>query len=162
MNFQWISFSLATLLSLALQVQAREALNDKTKRELLAVLEKNEALHQAFFSYKGPQVEEVSEGLLKAIRGISQEDIAKLLQFSSQKLSEIKASKTREENNQNYHLVSMALIHFINKYDLGPDYNAYSCPMVKKKWIQNTKKVAKVHNPYDPSMPHCGTQDTRH
>jgi hypothetical protein len=70
------------------------------------------------------------------------------------------AKTSREENNQNYHLVSMALIYIVNTYDVGPKYNAYSCPMVKKKWLQNSKKLAKIHNPYAPHMPHCGSQDT--
>lgn len=56
----------------------------------------------------------------------------------------------------------MALIHIVNKYDLGSKYNAYSCPMVKKKWLQNSDKMAKVHNPYAAGMPHCGSQDTNH
>ena len=65
-------------------------------------------------------------------------------------------------NNENYHIVSSALIFVINKYDLGSEYNAYSCPMVKKKWIQNSKKMTKVHNPYAAGMPHCGSQDSSH
>ena len=50
----------------------------------------------------------------------------------------------------------------VNTYDVGKKYNAYSCPMVKKKWVQNSKKMAKVHNPYAPNMPHCGSKDTSH
>ena len=67
---------------------------------------------------------------------------------------------SENKNNQNYHLTSMALIHIVNTYDVGNEYNAYSCPMVKKKWLQNSKKMAKVHNPYAPNMPHCGGQDS--
>ena len=85
-----------------------------------------------------------------------------LLTFSKTKLDQIKASNDREDNNQNYHLVSMALIHVVKEYDVGSKYNAYSCPMVKKKWLQNSKKISKVHNPYAPEMPHCGSQDSHH
>ncbi len=144
-----------------LTFQARELLEDKIKREMITMFEKNETLHQAFFNYNGQNIEEASKGLLEALGKISNKEISKLLKFSSQKLSEINASKSQEENNQNYHLISMALIHLINKYDLGPGYNAYSCPMVKKKWVQNDKKTTEIQNPYHSGMPHCGTKDTR-
>lgn len=42
----------------------------------------------------------------------------------------------------------MALIHIINTYDVGENYNAYSCPMTNKKWVQNSKKLNMVSNPY--------------
>ena len=154
-------FILALFMLISLVLQAREALNNKIKDELISVFKHNESLHQAFFNYNGKEVEQASRDLKKAVDGISKEEISKLLKFSSQKLSEINASKSRKENNQNYHLVSMALIHLINKYDLGSEYNAYSCPMVKKKWVQNSQKMVKVHNPYHSGMPHCGVQDTK-
>ena len=83
----------------------------------------------------------------------------KLLKFSQGKLKEIKSDSSKKDNNQRYHLVSMALIHVLNKYDIGNDYAAYTCPMVQKKWIQNSKKIAKVHNPYSDKMPHCGAKE---
>jgi hypothetical protein len=45
---------------------------------------------------------------------------------------------------------------------VGEGYNEYTCPMVKKKWVQNSKKRARVHNPYAPEMPHCGGQVTEY
>jgi hypothetical protein len=107
-------------------------------------------------------VESNAMNLKKAIDAIEDKEVAKLLNFSKGKLKEIKASNDREVNNKNYHLVSMALIHIVNKYDVGSKYNAYSCPMVKKKWVQNSSKMAKVHNPYAPNMPHCGSKDSRY
>lgn len=140
----------------------RKPLTEKTKKSVISVLEANESLHGSFFKYDGKEVEKSAIQLKKAIEAIEDKDIAKLLVFSKEKLSEIKASNDREVNNQNYHLVSMALIHIINKYDVGSKYNAYSCPMVKKKWVQNSSKMENVHNPYAPSMPHCGSQDSNH
>jgi hypothetical protein len=96
------------------------------------------------------------------MNAIENGETKKLLKFSIEKLGELKSDTERETNNQNYHLVSMALIHLVNTYDLGDAYNAYSCPMVKKKWVQNSKKMARVHNPYAPGMPHCGTQDSEY
>lgn len=133
-----------------------------TRDELLDVFKMNDNLHQAFFKYDGKEVENAARRLVYAISQVSEKEIGKLLKFSKTKLAEIKASKNREENNQNYHLVSMALIHVLKKYDVGKDFNAFSCPMVKKKWIQNTKREAKVNNPYASEMPLCGSQDSKY
>ncbi|MFT6632233.1 MAG: hypothetical protein ACJAS4_002196 [Bacteriovoracaceae bacterium] len=140
----------------------RKSLTEATRKSVISVLEANEALHNSFFKYDGKSVEENAKKLKVAIDAIEDKEVAKLLNFSKGKLTEIKASNDRKTNNKNYHLVSMALIHIVNKYDVGSKYNAYSCPMVKKKWLQNSSKIAKVHNPYAPNMPHCGSQDTTH
>ena len=140
----------------------RKSLSEAAKKSVISALEANEALHSSFFKYDAKAVESNAMKLKKAIDAIEDKEVAKLLNFSKTKLSEIKASNDRETNNKNYHLVSMALIHIVNKYDVGSRYNAYSCPMVKKKSVQNSSKMAKVHNPYAPNMPHCGSQDSHH
>jgi hypothetical protein len=141
---------------------SRKVLTEATRKSVISALEANEVLHSSFFKYDGKSVEQNVKKLKLAIDAIEDKEIGKLLKFSKVKLSEIKASSDRETNNKNYHLVSMALIHIVNKYDVGSKYNAYSCPMVKKKWVQNSSTMAKVHNPYAPNMPHCGTQDSHH
>ena len=140
----------------------RKSLSEAAKKSIVLALEANEALHSSFFKYDAKSVESNAIKLKKAIDAIEDKEIAKLLNFSKGKLKEIKASNDREANNKNYHIVSMALIHIVNKYDVGSKYNAYSCPMVKKKWVQNSSKMAKVHNPYAPNMPHCGSKDSRY
>lgn len=140
----------------------RKFLDDKSKVSVVRMLETNEKLHAAFFEYDAKKVEENALALKKAIDAIETPEIVKLLKFAKSKLDEIKANNEREGNNQNYHIVSSALIYIVNTFDVGPKYNAYSCPMIKKKWVQNTQKMAKVHNPYAPEMPHCGTQDSHH
>jgi hypothetical protein len=141
---------------------ARKAISKEDKAQVLAVLEANEALHASFFKYKAAEVDKNAKAVLAAISKISNKEIAKLLKFSTVKLSQITADAKRADNNQNYHSVSMALIHVVNTYDIGGKYNAYSCPMVKKKWVQNSDKQAKVHNPYAPYMPHCGGKDSNY
>ena len=140
----------------------RKSLSEGTKKSVVNALEANEELHNSFFKYDGKKVEAAAKKLKKAIDGIEDSEVSKLLKFSKTKLDQIKASSSRGDNNQNYHLVSMALILVVNTYDVGAKYNAYSCPHVKKKWVQNSKKMAKVHNPYAPNMPHCGSKDTNH
>lgn len=149
----------ASFNSLAEDKKEKKPLDAKTKERVVQVLESNEKLHNAFFNYEEGKVEKAAQKTISAIEEIENKEIKKLLTFSKGKLGEIKASNEREENNQNYHLVSMALIHIVNTYDLGEKYSGFSCPMVQKKWVQNTKKMPKVHNPYDPAMPHCGGQE---
>ncbi len=140
--------------------QTRKSLDEKSKGQVMAVLRINEKLHDSFYTYDKESIEVNAKKLKESIDEVSNPEISKLLKFSQGKLSNIKSSNDRETNNKNYHLVSMALIHIINTYNVGKDYNAYSCPMVKKKWLQNSKKVSKIHNPYAPGMPHCGSQDS--
>ncbi len=142
----------------------RKAVSESLKGELIEVLKKNEQLHQAFFDYEEQKskIPKIANQLRNSIEKISDPEIKNLLNFSQEKLKEMTADSSKSENNQRYHLVSMALIHILDSYNLGSSYNAYSCPMVKKKWIQNSKKMAKVHNPYAPEMPHCGSQDSKY
>lgn len=157
-------FYVLTLLISGMSTYAKERkkLDEKTKEALLSVLKVNEDLHASFFKYDGKEVEKNAKKLKSEIDKIKDKEISKLLTFSQKSLAEIKASKDRKQNNKTYNLVSMALIHVMNTYDLGSKYNAYSCPMVKKKWIQNSKKMARVHNPYAPEMPHCGSKDSKY
>lgn len=157
-----ISISLTTLVLSVSHAAERKQLSEESKKNVITLLEANEKLHQSFFKYDAKEVEASAKSVKSAMDTIKNEEISKLLEFSKQKVQEIKSTNDRETNNQNYHLVSMAFIYLVNKFDLGSKYNAYSCPMVKKKWIQNSKAMAKVHNPYAPNMPHCGTQDTEY
>ena len=116
---------------------------------------------EAEYLLNAKKIEQSALILRDSIGKVSHSEISKLLVYSVKKLEEITASSNRKSNNQAYHLVSMALIHIVSTYDVGDVYNAYSCPMVKKKWIQNSKKLPKVHNPYAPNMPHCGSQHTK-
>ena len=138
----------------------RKALKDEHKKEIVAVFAANEALHAAFFNFNAKKVEAAAKNVAAAISNLKNPKVKKLLNFSAGKLNEMTAEKGQDKLNQNYHLVSMALIHVLKSYDIGKEYNAYSCPMVKKKWVQNSIKMAKIHNPYSAEMPACGSQDT--
>jgi len=137
--------------------EGKIALDAKGKKEVTFALKQYEGLHAAFFNYAAASVEENAKKLNQALAKISNPEVAKLLTFSRTKLGEIKQGNSREDNDQAYHLVSMALIHVMQKYDVGGDYQAYYCPMVKKKWIQNVALAKEVENPYAPNMPHCGS-----
>lgn len=158
LSFFVISFTFFYNVSANTHEHTKKSLSGEVKARLLNVFESNEKLHQAFFKYDVENVEKNAKQLLDSINKINDPEIAKLLNFSKSKLKEIGTANKREENNQNYHLVSMALIHILNTYNLGNAYKAYFCPMVKKKWIQNTKELDEVQNPYASNMPNCGEQ----
>ena len=146
----------------AMSAEKRMKVDGKTKNQIIDALKVNDELHASFFKYDGKKIETAAKKLSSAFDKIEDTSISKLLVFAKKKLSDIKEANDKKMNNENYHIVSSALIFVINKYDLGSEYNAYSCPMVKKKWIQNSKKMTKVHNPYAAGMPHCGSQDSSH
>ncbi len=135
----------------------RQSIDENTKNEILNVLQTNEGLFQLFFDRKLDNIKTIANKVSQAIDKISNKDIKKKLIFSQKKLSLLNPERSFKENSQDYHLISMALIHLITSYDTGDTYNVYYCPMVEKKWIQNSKKIKKVHNPYaSNTMPHCG------
>lgn len=153
-------FLVCLALSFVFQVQAREQISKESKREVREVLEMNEKLHLAFFNQDSEGVHKYSEKMASRIEKMEDQSLKSLLEFSMKQLRTLPNLVDIKEKHQVYHRVSLALIHIINSYDLGEGYNVYSCPMVRKKWVQNSTELARVHNPYAPEMKHCGTQDT--
>jgi len=123
---------------------------------MLKVLEKNESLHHSFFSYNAKAVEDATKELLKFSITNKEKALDSDLLKVRESLEKISAKQTQEENKKQYGLANIYFVKIINKYDLGEKYQAYYCPMVRKKWVQNTQKGVDVQNPYDASMPDCG------
>ena len=122
---------------------SRKPLDSETKKQLISALEANEILHESFYNYDSFKIEKNAAAVSISLSQIKSPEIAQLLKFSIGKLNNIKANNDRKTNNQNYHTVSMTLIHLINTFDLGENYKGYFCPMVKMKWVQNTEKLTK-------------------
>ena len=158
MKIKKIIIIMSMLVSANIVATEKMAIKENYKKEVLEALSVNEDLHASFFKYKASEVELNAKKLNEKISKITHKDISKLLKFANTKLLTIKADSKRAANNEAYHIVSMAMINVINTYNLGDKYKAYVCPMVKKKWLQNTTKADKVNNPYAPYMPHCGSQ----
>lgn len=157
-----LSFLVFQLLTFQSFAAEKTQLDVTDKNELDSVLSSYEKLHQSFFQYDAKSAQKIAGEMVATIAKIKNKDVVKLLEFSKKTLSEITESKSRDDNNQNLHLVSMALGHVINKYEVSGKYNVFYCPMIKKKWIQNTEKSSEVNNPYAPEMPHCGGQESHH
>ena len=128
----------------------------QTKERMLKVLSANEKLHEAYFDYDANKVFESAQTVRSLLKKIKSKKLLLNIEKSLKFIDKIHKDKGRADNNKNYHLASVYLLRIINAYDLGEKYHGYYCPMVRMKWIQNVDKKEKVHNPYDPSMPHCG------
>lgn len=134
-------------------------LSSELKNELINLFKVNEKLYASFYDYDGALVEENAKRLRNSISKISDPMIKKLLKDSKSRLDKIKSKNPRKLNDNNYHMVSMTLINLLNRFDFSSDYQAYYCPMVKKKWLQNSVKTTRANNPYAPKMKHCGVKN---
>lgn len=141
---------------------SRIELTNKIQAEATQILEANDKLFDSFFTYSGKRIEKNSKSLISVINKMSSSDIKKEFKKSFPFLKKLSAKNKKALNNDLYNKASLNFINIINRYDVGPNYNAYTCPMVNKRWVQNTKISNKVKNPYADYMPHCGGQDTEY
>ncbi len=148
--------SIIISLFLVFSTFAKEAVTEKEKKQMIELLTQNEMLFENYFSYNPEAIDKEAKELLKKFAAIESKKFKADIDRGKKYLEKISKSASREDNNKNYHLTNSFLIKIMNKYDFGPKYQAYYCPMVRKKWIQNVEVKSRVHNPYDPSMPHCG------
>lgn len=146
--------------SIKMKKSDRKEIPKNEKSSVAQVFKINEELHEAFFDYNSSKVESLSKKMASAIEALNSSEIKKLLTYSAGKLNDIKSSNGRDKNNKIYHMVSTALIHVLNTYEVSGSYNAYYCPMVKMNWIQNSRILAKTQNPYTPEMKMCGEKKT--
>lgn len=140
----------------------RIELTKNNQTEAIQALDANDKLFDSFFSYSVKKIESNSRILISTINKMSSSDIKKEFEKSLPFLKKLCAKNKKALNNDLYNKVSLNFINIINRYDVGPHYNAYTCPMVNKRWVQNTKDSNKVKNPYADYMPHCGGQDTEY
>ena len=146
----------ALLLSFNLYAGSRERLPEEVRGRVLKIYQANEKLHAAFFKYDKQKVEHYAGEVFKAASLVQNPKVRQKLKYALVKLKEISGTNKRKINDENYYQVSIALVNILKAFDIGDIYDVYHCPMVKKSWVQNSKKQPKVHNPYAPWMPHCG------
>lgn len=142
------------------QDDGRRAISVSLKEQVTSLLEKNEQVHASMFNYKKEDLKKAVVTFKKRALEIKDKEVQKYLEPAIKASSELLKNKTKEEDNESYHRLSLALVKLVELYKIGSTYNIYYCPMVKKRWVQNSTKMRKVHNPYAPEMPHCGGQIT--
>lgn len=138
----------------------RSVIDVKDKDQIIEVLKKNDLLFNAFLKKDGGSVEKSAKELL-AVVSKSNSPLLKEIKTQASTLSKIKASNSNESNLQAYESFLNPLIKVVQTNDVGGKYNIYSCPMVKKSWIQDIDVNKEVKNVYAMEMLECGTKDTQ-
>ncbi len=139
---------------------ARKAIAPEVNQAVISVLVAYEELHSHFFEYNKDKLEVAAGKLKTSVDNLQDQTLKKTLIEVSNKASQLKANNKRTDNNQTMNSLSFTLIKFIKNNEVKAPYNAYLCPMTKLRWIQNSKKLKEVSNPYSPEMPNCGRAET--
>lgn len=142
--------------------EKRKPLDSSTKEKVLELLKSNESLMMSFYKYDAKKISQAAKDFKGKLSAIKDKTIKVEVELAEIYLAKIASKNKKEVNYEAYHGISKALSRLVEGYELGSTYNVYYCPMVKKKWVQNSVKRRKVHNPYAPEMPHCGGQITEY
>jgi hypothetical protein len=139
---------------------ARKAISLDENQAIISVLVAYEELHAHFFDYNKEKLEASAQKLKATVDNLQDQNLKKTLSEVSNKASLIKSNARRPDNNQAMNSLSFTLIKYLKNNEVKAPYNAYLCPMTKLRWIQNSKKLPSVSNPYSPEMPNCGRAET--
>jgi len=157
----FLALGLCCFLNLAHSApKSRKVLPPKTQKRVLELFKINEKLHEAFYRDEVKEAEKAAKELKRAYQKIKDPEIQEALKSGFEGLSEIRLKNSLRINHEHYDAASSALIWLLETYGLGSQYNAFRCPMVRKKWVQDTRKTPGVQNPYAPKMRACGVQET--
>lgn len=148
------------LLSFFSYAGSRQELTAADKAQVLEVLSKHDALFNVLIKNDYKAAEAAALALKNSLEK-STTPALKTAKAHASSLAQIKGSLDGEKNLAFYEKVSDPLVAVVKGYNLGSGYNIFSCPMVKKSWVQNVTQHKEVRNVYATSMLECGTQDTK-
>lgn len=137
----------------------RKSLAEKDKKFLTDALKINDQLFNALLAKDTKLIEKKSQEISDLFQG-NKEAIYKELTSQAGNLKKIKSSTKQEDALKAYEEFLKPLIKVVQEYDIENSYNVFSCPMVKKSWIQDVRVNKGVKNVFAPYMLECGTQDT--
>lgn len=137
----------------------RKPLGEKDKKILTDALKINDQLFNALLAKDTKLIEKKSQEISDLFQG-NKEAIYKELTSKAGNLKKIKSSTKQEDALKAYEEFLKPLIKVVQEYDIENSYNVFSCPMVKKSWIQDVRVNKGVKNVFAPYMLECGTQDT--
>lgn len=138
----------------------RKTLNESDKKLIVELLKKNDVLFNAFLSRDGIAIEKSAADLSTLMSQIDSKILGNVKKESS-KLSKIKDTNTDEVNLTSYEAFLNPLVEVVKAFDLGDQFNIFTCPMVKKSWIQDVATNKEVKNVYAMEMLECGSQVTQ-
>jgi len=137
----------------------RQVLPSKDRFVLLEVLAMNDLLFNSFLKKDQGLIEKNAKEL-SVLLASTDSTIVKLVKGKTSILNGIKSSNKNEDNLKAYESFLNPLLALVQQYDVGGKYNIFSCPMVKKSWIQDLKTNKDVRNVFAIDMLECGSQDT--
>lgn len=137
----------------------RQSISSKDESVLSEILEKNDLLYNSFLKKDKDLIEKYAKEL-SALVSTADIPIVNQVKAKVSDLNSIKSSSKNEDNLKAYESFLYPLIILVQQYDVGGKYNIFSCPMVKKSWIQDLKTNKDVRNVYVMDMLECGSQDT--
>lgn len=139
----------------------RKSLATQDKVEAVEVLAKNDLLFNAFLKKDAAAIEKHAKELQKLVSA-KKSPLLKEVKAQAGKLNSIKASNSNETNLTAYEAFLNPLIKVVQEHEVDTRYNVFSCPMVKKSWLQDVKVNKGVKNVYAMEMLECGSQDTHY
>ncbi|MBA2404060.1 MAG: DUF3347 domain-containing protein [Bdellovibrionales bacterium] len=151
---------LLCLLLLSTSAFARQKVAPQDQKVLTEVLTKNDALFNAFLKKDAAKIEKEAKELAVLVEK-SKSPLLKDVKANAKSLNQIKAAKKNEENLVSYEAFLNPLIKVVEANEAPKNFNVFSCPMVKKAWLQNIEVNKDVRNVYAMEMLECGTQDTK-
>lgn len=143
------------------QVLKRKVLEPKAQKELDGVLRENDILFNALLKKDAPAIEKAATQL-SALVTKSAGAVMKDVKAQVKNLIAMKAPVKHEDKLISYEKFLNPLISVVKDHQAGKKFNIFTCPMVKKSWIQDTEVNKDVRNVYAMEMLECGTQDTRY
>jgi hypothetical protein len=152
-------FFLVALFLGNLYASPRTNLSEPTKKEILKVFSAYEKLFSSYFEYNPAEAEKNSKTFLTILAKSKDKNFQEITKNMKAPLEKIKTSMDRKSNNLHFFALSREIVEILKTYEI-PGYSIYYCPMVKMKWIQNSKKMPELNNPYAPEMPHCGEKES--
>lgn len=123
-------------------------------------LQSYEKVHKSFYHYDESKALSHLNEFQANLKKIDDESIQNKLAADNiyKYLGAFQNTKSREVQNNLLNSISKKIFDILVSEKAQSDYSLYYCPMEKKYWLQNTKKVSEVQNPYAPSMPNCGVK----
>lgn len=137
----------------------RQPISSKDKSILSEILAKNDLLFNSFLKEDKDLTEKYAKELSVLVT-TADSLIIKEVKAEVSSLSKIKSSIKNEKNLESYELFLKPLISLVQKFDVGAKYNVFTCPMVKKSWLQDVRVNKEVKNVFASYMLECGNQDT--
>ncbi|MBI2521867.1 MAG: DUF3347 domain-containing protein [Bdellovibrio sp.] len=132
------------------------ATSPEIEKYLNDVLKANDAVHSAFIKSDDKELKSVWDTFEKALSGPRPDELKDFVTESKSAASKLVNATKFDEKRKLYGDVMKPIALMLQKYGPIASYKVFTCPMVKKDWIQDIKVVPQVQNPYDPKMVKCG------